>query len=84
MFDLPKTQDLAFAVNKSKDVAVSTVDFGNALFTESLKFFNEITNKTFYTYTVKAAEANNQATEYAKEFIKTGTIKEIFAGSGKN
>ena len=84
MFDLPKTQDFAFVVNKSKEVATSTVDFGNTLFNESLKFFNEITNKTFYTYTVKAAEANNQATEYAKEFIQTGTIKEIFAGSGKN
>ena len=84
MFDLPKTQDLAFVVNKSKEVATSTVDFGNTLFNESLKFFNEITGKTFYTYTVKAAEANEQATEYAKEFIKTGTIKEIFAGSGKN
>ena len=84
MFDFPKTQDLAFAVNKSKEVATSTVDFGNTIFNEGLKFFNEITNKTFYTYTVRAAEANNQATEYAKEFIKTGTIKEIFAGSGKN
>lgn len=84
MFEFPKTQDLAFAVNKSKDVVVSTVDFGNALFTEGLKFFNEITNKTFYTYTVKAAEANNQATEYAKEFIKTGTVKEIFANSAKD
>ncbi len=84
MFDLPKTQDLAFVVNKSKEVATSTVDFGNTIFNEGLKFFNEITNKTFYTYTVRAAEANNQATEYAKEFIKTGTIKEIFANSGKN
>lgn len=84
MFDFPKTNDFAFVVNKSKEVATSTVDFGNTIFNEGLKFFNEITNKTFYTYTVRAAEANNQATEYAKEFIKTGTIKEIFAGSGKN
>jgi hypothetical protein len=84
MFDFPKTNDFAFAVNKTKDVAVSTVDFGNTLFNESLKFFNEITGKTFYTYTVKAAEAHTQVTDYAKEFIKTGTIKEIFANSGKN
>jgi hypothetical protein len=84
MFDFPKTNDITFAINKSKDVAVSTVDFGNTLFNESLKFFNEITGKTFYTYTVKAAEAHTQVTDYAKEFIKTGTIKEIFANSGKN
>ena len=84
MFDFPKTNDFAFAVNKTKDVAASTVDFGNTLFNESLKFFNEITGKTFYTYTVKAAEAHTQVTDYAKEFIKTGTIKEIFANSGKN
>jgi len=84
MFDFPKTNDITFAINKTKDVAISTVDFGNTLFNESLKFFNEITGKTFYTYTVKAAEAHTQVTDYAKEFIKTGTIKEIFANSGKN
>jgi len=84
MFEFPKANDFAFVVNKSKDIAVSTVDFGNTLFNESLKYFNEITGKTFYTYTVKAAEAHTQVTDYAKEFIKTGTVKEIFAGSAKN
>lgn len=83
MFDLPKTQDITFVVNKSKDVALSTVNFGTTLFNESVKFFNEITNNTFYTYTHKVVESNNQMSEYAKEFIQTGTIKEVFGNGVK-
>ena len=88
MFDFTKLaikpEQIQDGINKSKDVAVKAVDYNNALFKESLKFFNDVTDKFFYTYTVKAAEAVNQSTEYAKELIQTGTIKSVLASSTKN
>jgi len=90
MIDFTKTvkpelieKNIADAVTKSKDIAIKTIDFNEVLFKESLKFFNDITDKFFYTYTVKAAEAVNQTSEYAKEFIQTGTLKEVFANGAK-
>ena len=91
MIDFTKTvkpeqieKQIADAVTKSKDVALKVVDYNEAMFKESLKFFNDVTDKFFYTYTVKAAEAVNQSTGYAKEFIQTGTVKSLFGNSVKN
>ena len=77
-------KNISEVVNKSKDIAVKTVDFQNAMFKESLKFFNDVTDKYFYTYTSKLAEAADQSVGYAKEYIQTGTVKTVFANSAKN
>ena len=84
MFELPKTQDIAFAVNKTKEIAVSTVELNNKIFNEVVKCFNEITNNSFYTYSTKVVEFTNQNSDYAKEFIQTGTVKSLFGNSVKN
>ena len=77
-------KNVADAVNKSKEMAIKVVDYNEAVFKESIKLFNDMTDKFFYTYTVKAAEAVNQSTVYAKEFIQTGTVKSLFGNSVKN
>ena len=69
-------------ITKTTDVAVKAIDFNHAVFKESMKFFNDITDKAFYTYTVSTADAVNKVTEYAKETIKTQKVPNIF-GLGK-
>lgn len=70
--DLP---ELNTVVEKSTSIAIQTIEFQRTLFAETLKYFNDVTDKMFYTYTVKAAETVNSATEYAKENITTGQKK---------
>ena len=91
MIDFTKTfkpeqieKQVADVVTKSKDLAIKTIDFNEIIFKESLKFFNEATDKFFYTYTVKAADAVSQTTEYAKEFIQTGSVKAFPTNGTKN
>lgn len=84
MFDLPKSDDIAFAVNKSKEIAKTAVTFNNTVFNEAIKCFNQITNNTYYTYTAKVVEFSNQTADYAKEFIQTGTVKAFSGSSVKN
>ena len=88
MFDYTKMtvkqEQIDDMVEKTKIIATKTVEFNNTMFKESLKFFNDVTDKYFYTYTSKVAEASEKGTEYAKEFIKTGQVKSLFANSGKN
>ena len=79
-----KPEQIQDAVEKTKTVAVKAVDYNGTVAKESLKFFNDVTDKYFYAYTTKVAEAINQGTEYAKEFIQTGTIKSLYTGSAKN
>lgn len=59
-----------YLINKTADVAACTIDLNNSIFHQSLKFFNEITDKMYYSYTVKAAESLNTVSDYAKENIK--------------
>lgn len=88
MFDFTKLsvkpEQFQDVIEKSKEIAEKTVDFNSTMSKESLKFFNDVTDKYFYAYTVKVAEAINQGTEYAKEFIKTGAIKPVYTNSTKN
>lgn len=88
MFDYTKMtmkpEQVQDTIEKSKDFAIKTVEFHNTIAKESLKFFNDVTDKYFYTYTAKVAEAVNQGSEYAKEFIKTGTVKSLYPSSAKN
>lgn len=65
-------------VTKTSEVAVKSMDFGQLIFKESMKFFNDITDKAFYTYTVQATDAINKVTEYAKEAITTQRVPNIF------
>jgi|NOAtaT_6_FD_contig_31_818485_length_451_multi_6_in_0_out_0_1 predicted DNA-binding protein (UPF0278 family) len=72
MFDYfknAKVPQIDEIVAKSTDVAIQTIDYQNSVFKETLKFFNTVTDKFFYTYTVSAADAVNKGTEYAKEAI---------------
>ncbi len=67
--------ELEFVLNKTADVTVATIEFQGKIFTDTLEYINEITDKMFYTYTVKAAETVNTATEYAKENITSSKSK---------
>lgn len=71
-FDVPEVE---MTIDKVTDMAVQTIDYQKAVFSETLKYFNEITGKMFYTYTVSAAESVNNATEYAKENISNSKKK---------
>lgn len=70
-------------INKSFDVAAAAIDYNAKVFTDTIDFVNQITDKMFYTYTVKAQETVKAATEYAKENIATGKtkVKGVFAGA---
>jgi hypothetical protein len=74
--------ELEYYTTKSTNLMVDTIEFQGILFTKSLEYFNKITDRMFYTYTEKAAETVNAATEYAKENIKDTKITKLF-GSGK-
>jgi hypothetical protein len=77
-----ETPELEYAVNKSIDATIATIEFQGDILTKSLEFFNQVTDKMFYTYTVKAAETINTATENAKENISKLKTYNVF-GSGK-
>ena len=79
-----KPEQIQDTVKKSKDIAIKFVEFQNAIAKETLDFFNNVTDKYFYTYTAKISEAVNQGSEYAKEFIQTGTVKAVSTNSGKH
>lgn len=67
--------ELEYVVNKTTDIAIETINYQSKLFTDTLEYFNKVTDKMFYTYTIKAAESVNAATEYAKENITTQKAK---------
>lgn len=64
-----------YIFNKTTDIMIATIDFQGKLFTTTLEYVNAVTDKMFYTYTVKAAETVNSATEYAKENITSNSKK---------
>lgn len=83
MFDLFKVPELNDAVKKTTDVTIKALEFQELLFKESLDFFNDITDKAFYTYGVQAEKAITKGTEYAKEaIVKTGQLSKV-SGSSK-
>ena len=69
---LPESE---YVFNKVTDVTIATIEYHGKLFTTTLEYINAITDKMFYTYTTKAAESVNAATEYAKENITTNNKK---------
>ena len=71
-------------VSKSTDFGIKAIDFTNAVFKEQLKFFNDVTDKFFYTYTTQVAEAANKGAEYAKETLGKVEVATIFGNSAKN
>ena len=83
MFDSFKVPELNDAVKKTTDVTIKALEFQELIFKESLDFFNDITDKAFYTYGVQAEKAITKGTEYAKEaIIKTGELSKV-SGSSK-
>jgi hypothetical protein len=73
-----------YIINKTTSNIATTIDFNTLLFTKSLEYFNQITDKMFYAYTIKAADTLNNVSDYAKENINQSTTKivELF-GSRK-
>lgn len=67
--------EVEFTFNKSIDAGLAAIDYQAKLFTTTLEYINEVTDKMFYTYTLKAAETVNSATDYAKENIKSNRKK---------
>ena len=54
---------------KATELGLQAIDYNETLFKETLKFFNNATDKFFYTYTVNMADAVSKGTEYAKEAV---------------
>lgn len=69
------------AIDKATGIAIQTLDYQKALFSETLKYFNDVTDKYFYTYTVQTAEAVNKGMEYAKENINKSKVANLFGDS---
>lgn len=67
--------ELETMFDKTADFTKATLDYQANLFTNSLDYFNAVTDKMFYTYTVSTADAVNKATEYAKENITANKKK---------
>lgn len=67
--------EVEYVINKTTSNIAATIDFNTLLFTKSLEYFNDITDKMFYSYTVKAADTLNNVSDYAKENINQSTIK---------
>jgi hypothetical protein len=71
--------ELEFIINKTASNIATTIDFNTAVYTKSLEYFNQITDKMFYAWTVQAADTINNVSDYAKENIKSSTkIVELF------
>ena len=83
MFTFKDIPEINQVINKATDIAIKTIDFQKAIFAESMKYFNDVTDKYFYAFTVQTAEAANKSVEYAKENITTGSKKvaNLFANS---
>jgi hypothetical protein len=78
--DIPEAE---FIMNKTTNTIEATIDFNAALFTKSLEYFNEVTDKKFYSATVQIADSINNITDYAKENIKTSTntLRSLFGNT---
>jgi len=64
-----------FAFNKTTDVMISTIDFNTSLINKSMEYFNQVTDKMFYAWTVQAADTINKVSDHAKENIKQSKTK---------
>ena len=64
--DFPEVE---FVINKTASNISTTIDFGTAVYIKSLEYFNEITDKMFYSWTHQFAENINNANEYTKKNI---------------
>jgi len=64
-----------YAFNKTTDVMVSTIDFNTTMVTKSMEYFNQVTDKMFYAWTVQAADTINKVSDYAKENITESKTK---------
>jgi predicted DNA-binding protein (UPF0278 family) len=65
--------EMEYFINKTTSTIATTIDFNAALFAKSLEYFNDVTDKMFYAYTVKVADSLNNVSDYAKENIQKST-----------
>jgi hypothetical protein len=69
--------EFEYLINKTASNIATTIDFNATLFTKSLEYFNSITDKMFYAWTVKAADSINNVSDLAKENINETTTKVV-------
>jgi hypothetical protein len=69
--------ELEYIINKTASNVATTIDFNTTLFTKSLEYFNSVTDKMFYAWTVKAADSINTVSDLAKENINEATTKVV-------
>jgi hypothetical protein len=67
--------EVEYAFNKTTDVMVSTIDFNTVMTSKSIDYFNQVTDRMFYTWTVQAIDAINKVSNYAKENITESKTK---------
>ena len=60
---------------KAEEITLKTIDFNRVLVDHTLNYLDEITEKHFTTYTVKASNFNNNVAEDAKKIIKSESKK---------
>jgi hypothetical protein len=70
--DFPEVE---YVINKTASTIATTIDFNTTLFTKSLEYFNQVTDKMFYAWTVQASDSINKVSDYAKENINETTTK---------
>ena len=70
--DFPEAE---YIINKTASNIATTIDFNTSLFTKSMEYFNEITDKMFYAWTVQASDSLNKVSDYAKENITESSTK---------
>jgi hypothetical protein len=71
--------EVEYVINKTASNIATTIDFNTTIFTKSMEYFNQLTDKMFYAWTVQAADAINSISDHAKENIKSSTkIVELF------
>jgi hypothetical protein len=69
-----------YLFNQSVANINTTLDLNKNLLSESLSYFDKITDKKFVAASSQIAESINKVTDYAKENIKTssGTLRTLF------
>jgi len=73
--------ELKTFVDKTTDISIKSIDFGTNMVRESLNYFDNVTDKAFYTYSKNIVDVTNKVAEYAKETIKSQKAPNLFSTS---
>jgi hypothetical protein len=64
-----------YIINKTASNIATTIDFNTAVYTKSLEYFNQLTDKMFYAWTLKASDTINTVSDYTKNTLDESKSK---------